>query len=301
MLLHFLRNVTPQRISSLCQRKISASSRNLLQSTSKECHSAQWNRFFTKSNKVAEAVLAGAGAFGIGSLCYYGLQFHKGTSTESIVAKSPCWSQEVRDRIGSTYLYLMGSLGICAVSTFLGARSPLIMRMATSQNFGVFASLVGIGVGLALLNRFIPKEHTVPKHLAWVAFPVFCGLISAPLTALGESPALQHYSTLYWGRPALMSLTTYLAVALPCLFIPPLRPLLIPIDLPLTAASLIIFNAFLLYDTQKVVKRAETYPDFDPIAEQVSIFLDVIIFFYDICTLIDKQIKWGGKGGRRRR
>lgn len=43
--------------------------------------------------------------------------------------------------------------------------------------------------------------------------------------------------------------------------------------------GLVLFSMFLLYDTQKIVHKAETQVSFDPVNESVSIYLDILNIF----------------------
>jgi FtsH-binding integral membrane protein len=63
--------------------------------------------------------------------------------------------------------------------------------------------------------------------------------------------------------------------------------------------GLVLFSAFLLYDTQRIVRKAETYPlyaerPFDPINASISIYMDVINIFVRLVTIL------AGGGSRRK-
>jgi FtsH-binding integral membrane protein len=43
--------------------------------------------------------------------------------------------------------------------------------------------------------------------------------------------------------------------------------------------GLVLFSAFVLYDTQKIIHNAKSKPRYDPISESIGIYLDTIILF----------------------
>mmetsp|Transcript_7156 Transcript_7156/g.6246 ORF Transcript_7156/g.6246 Transcript_7156/m.6246 type:complete len:85 (+) Transcript_7156:634-888(+) len=43
--------------------------------------------------------------------------------------------------------------------------------------------------------------------------------------------------------------------------------------------GLVLFSAFVLYDTQKIINDAKTKPYWDPINQSLGIYLDTIILF----------------------
>lgn len=59
--------------------------------------------------------------------------------------------------------------------------------------------------------------------------------------------------------------------------------------------GLILFSMFLLYDTQKIVHKAETSMRFDPVNESVSIYLDTLNIFMRIAMILAN-----GGGSRRK-
>jgi len=64
--------------------------------------------------------------------------------------------------------------------------------------------------------------------------------------------------------------------------------------------GLILFGAFLLYDTQKIIHRAERHPvgygapPFDPVNASMGIYMDTINIFIRIASILS------GGGGRRK-
>lgn len=55
--------------------------------------------------------------------------------------------------------------------------------------------------------------------------------------------------------------------------------------------GLVLFSAFLLYNTQRIVRKAETHPTYsmvpyDPVNASMSIYMDVINIFVRIVTIL---------------
>uniref|UniRef100_A0A0N5AF69 Growth hormone-inducible transmembrane protein n=1 Tax=Syphacia muris TaxID=451379 RepID=A0A0N5AF69_9BILA len=273
--------------------------------------------------------LAGASLAGIGMLCYYGLGMAKGSS---VMANSVFWPQYVRDRLKSTYGYLIGSLGITAASAVMATRSPAIMNLVSGGSLmTLFISLAAI-IGSGMLVQAIDYENTVLKHAAWLAHTAIFGAFLAPLCFLG-GPTLIRAAWYTAGIAAGLSFTAVtapserflnmagpLAMGLGVVFVANIGTFFLP---PTSVAGaslasiviyggLILFSAFLLHDTQRVVKQAEGYPmrsnrmmqygefsrgqyrGFDPINAQISIYLDILNIFIRMAMIL-------GTGSNRRR
>lgn len=271
--------------------------------------------------------LAGASLFGLGMLCYYGLGLSKGSSS---IANSVFWPQYVCDRLRLTYGYLMGSLGITAMSGVAASRSPAIMRLVSGGSLVTLLVSLAAIIGSGVLVQMIDYDNTALKHLAWLAHTAIFGAFLAPLCFLG-GPALIRAAWYTAGITAGLSLTALsapserflrmagpLAMGLGIVFVANIGTFFLPPTSALGASmasvviygGLILFSAFLLYDTQRIVKMAEEYPvtsssrimqfdgsrfhRYDPINAQISIYLDVLNIFIRMAMIL-------GTGGNRRR
>jgi len=276
--------------------------------------------------------LAGASVFGIGMLCYYGLNMSK---SASIIDRSAFWPSYVRDRLHKTYGYLGASLAVTAASAVAATRSPMIMRLTTSGTMlGLFATLAVI-IGTGMVARSIPYESTGLKHLAWLVHTGAMGAILAPMVFMG-GPALIRAAWYTAGIVAGLTATAIsapsekflamsgpLAMGLGVVFVANIGTFFLPPGSAVGASlasvviygGLILFSAFLLYDTQRVVKMAEMHPytgdrttnnfdgygnmampvvqQFDPINAQLSIYMDVLNIFIRMAMIM-------GGGNRRK-
>ncbi|CAK5027399.1 unnamed protein product [Meloidogyne enterolobii] len=260
--------------------------------------------------------IASASAFGIGMLCYYGLTM----SAESAVARSVLWPDYVRERLHTTYAYLAGSLTITACAGITAARSPAILALTSGPSLFVWLGSLAAIVATGLI-------------LAWATHCAVLGAVIAPLCYLG-GPALIRAA---WYTAAIvggLSVTAMcapsekflnmagpLAMGLGVVFVACLGSFAFPPNTALGAGlasivvygGLILFSAFLLHDTQRVIKMASSqsvYPvggrfmgndrfdngmvrKYDPINSQLSIYMDILNIFMRMAMIMG--------GGQRRK
>lgn len=271
----------------------------------------------SRVDSMGQVLLAGGAAVGLGALCYYGL----GMSSEiGAIEKAAIWPQYVRDRIHSTYLYFAGSVGLTALSAVAISRTPVLMGIMMSNSWlaigATFAALIGAGV----LVRSVSYEHSpVAKHLSWALYAGVFGAVVAPLTLLGGPLMLRAVwctagvvgglSTvavcapserfLNMGGPLAVGLGLVLASTLGSMFLPPSTAVGAGLYSVSVYGGLLLFSLFLLYDTQKVIKRAETHPlysahKYDPINASLGIFIDTINIFMRLVMILS------GAGSRRK-
>ncbi|KAJ1373891.1 hypothetical protein KIN20_036423 [Parelaphostrongylus tenuis] len=267
--------------------------------------------------------LAGASIFGIGALMYYGLV----SKEQSILQASALWPAYVRERLSTTYSYLAGSLVVTAASGVAASRNAAIMRLTQSGGIlGLFATLAVI-IGTGMLCRAIDYDSTVAKHLAWLLHCGAMGAVLAPMVYMG-GPVLMRAAWYTAGIVAGLSATAItapsekflmmsgpLAMGLGVVFVANIGTFFFHPGSALGAGlmsivlygGLILFSAFLLHDTQRVVKLAQIYPQrgqmygmqeirsFDPINAQLSIYLDVLNIFIRMAMIMS-----GMSGGRKK-
>ncbi|CAI4224340.1 unnamed protein product [Auanema sp. JU1783] len=266
--------------------------------------------------------LAGASLFGVGALVYYGLI----SKEQSILQNSALWPSYVRERISSTYAYLGSGLAITAGSAVAASRSAAIMRLSQTGGLMGFIATMAVIVGTGMLCQSISYENSVPKHLAWMLHCGAMGAVLAPMVFLG-GPVLMRAAWYTAGIVAGLSATAItapsekflmmsgpLAMGLGVVFVANIGSFFLPPGSALGAGlasiviygGLILFSAFLLYDTQKVIKRAEMHPHpgqsfgvvaapaFDPINAQVSLYMDILNIFMRMAMIM-------GMGNNRRK
>lgn len=262
---------------------------------------------------IGRGAVAGGSIVGIGALCYYGLSSSHG---KSALDQSHMWPQYVKDRIKSTYLYFGSSLAVTAASAAATFRSPAMLNLVTRNGFmGLAISLAAI-IGSGMLAQSIEyKPGFGAKQMAWLLHAGVMGAMIAPLCFLGGPLLIRAawYTTgvvgglstiavcapndtfLYMGGPLAMGLGVVFASSIGSMFLPPSTALGAGLYSMSIYGGLILFSAFLLYDTQRIVAQAERYPQYpeaqgvrpyDPINSAISIYLDTINIFIRIATML---------------
>lgn len=266
---------------------------------------------------LGKGLLLGASAFGIGSLCYYGI----GLSQEpGAVEKSMVWPKYVKDRIKATYAYFGGSIVVTALSAYAVSQSPKFLNIMMRNSWLAIGATFAAMIGSGMLVRSMPySEGLNGKHLAWVLHSGIMGAVVAPLCFLGGPILIRAawYTAgvvgglsclaacapsekfLNMGGPLACGLGAVFAASLGSMFLPPTTALGAGLYSISMYGGLVLFGAFLLYDTQRIVRMAETYPmyaykPYDPINASISIYLDTLNIFIRIAMLL------AGGGSRRK-
>ncbi|XP_073988091.1 growth hormone-inducible transmembrane protein [Rhodnius prolixus] len=258
---------------------------------------------------VGKAALAGASLVGVGALCYYGLG---AGSQPGAIDQAVVWPEYVRQRIKDTYTYFGGSLMITATSAVMAFRSPVIMNFVARNSFLAVAACIAAMIGTGEVCRQIPYQPGFgTKQLAWMLHSSVVGIVLAPVCIIG-GPILVRaawYTAgvvgglsaiaccapsdkfLYMGGPLAMGLGVVFASSLGSMFLSPTSMLGASAAAISIYGGLILFSGFLLYDTQRIVRAAEVYPQYhpqpyDPVNMSISIFLDTINIFIRIATIL---------------
>lgn len=263
-------------------------------------------------------ILAGGAAVGLGALCYYGLGM---ANDIGAIEKAMIWPQYVKDRIHSTYMYFAGSVGLTALSAVAVSRTPALMGLMMRGSWLAIGATFAAMIGAGMLVRSISYEHSpVPKHLAWMLHAGVMGAVIAPLTLLGgplmvraawyTAGIVGGLSTvamcapsekfLNMGGPLAVGLGVVFASSLGSMFLPPTSAFGAGLYSIAIYGGLVLFSMFLLYDTQKVIKKAETHPlygvqKYDPINACMGIYMDTLNIFMRLVMILAN-----GGGGRRK-
>jgi len=266
---------------------------------------------------IGKGVLMGASGLGIASLCYYGLGLSKEAGA---IDRSMLWPEYVKDRIKSTYMYFSGSIALTAMSAVAVSRSPVLMNIMMKNSLLAIGVTIAAMVGSGMVVRSMPYTGNFgSKHVAWMVHSSIIGAVVAPLCLLG-GPILVRaawYTAgvvaglsavaacapsekfLSMGGPLAIGLGVVFASSLGSMFLPPTTALGAGLYSISLYGGLVLFSGLLLYDTQRIVRNAETHPQYavrpyDPINMSISIYLDTINIFIRIATIL------AGGGGRRK-
>lgn len=267
---------------------------------------------------VGAGAVAGAAVVGMGALAYYGL----GMSSEAgAVDKQVMWPQYVKDRIRDTYLYFGGSIIATAGTAAAALRSPTVINMVSRGGFMALGVSLAAMIGSGMVARSLPyQEAPSSKQLAWLVHCGVIGLVIAPICLLG--PAIITRAAWYtagmvgglstvaacapsdkflnWGGPLAMGLGVVFCASLGTMFLPPTTAAGAGLYSVAIYGGLILFGMFLLYDTQKIIHKAERHPvgwgapPFDPVNASIGIYMDTINIFIRIAQILAMQ------GGRRK-
>ena len=251
------------------------------------------------ADKIGQGALAGAAALGLGSLVLYGLGM---SDNEGLVDKAEMWPNYVRERVRETYIYHGCSLVATAGAASLAYRSKTLMNLATKGGFLAFGLSLATVIGSLTILHSIPYTPGIgSKQLALLVHSVIQGIILAPFCILG-GPILAKaawytfgmvggLSTvavcapsdkfLYMGGPLAMGLGIVLCARIGNIFLPSTTAVGASMYSVAMYGGLILFGGFLLYDTQKIVKMAETHPQgsvpvFDPINSSIGLYLHIV-------------------------
>ncbi|XP_023224034.1 growth hormone-inducible transmembrane protein-like isoform X3 [Centruroides sculpturatus] len=266
---------------------------------------------------LGKGVVAGASVFGLGALCYYGLGL---SNQPGAIDQSVLWPSYVKERIRDTYMYFGGSIALTAASAAAVFRSPVLFRLVASNSWLAIGASIAAMIGSGIIVRSIPySEGLGVKQLAWAAHSGIMGAVIAPLCLLGGPLLIRAawytagivggLSTvavcapsekfLNMGGPLAIGLGVVFAASLGSMFLPPTTALGAGIYSISLYGGLLLFSGFLLFDTQRIIKKAEMYPmygmkPFDPINASISIYLDTINIFIRIATIL------AGGGSRKK-
>jgi len=270
------------------------------------------------SINVGQGALAGAAALGIGALAFYGA----GLSGEmGAVEKSVMWPQYVKDRIRDTYMYFGASVAATAGTAVAAFRTPAVMNLVSRGGLVAMGVSIAAMMGSGMVARSIPYSPGLgTKQLAWLAHCAVIGAVVAPICLLGgpiltraawyTAGMVSGLSTvavcapsdkfLYMGGPLAMGLGIVFCASIGSAFLPPTTAMGAGLYSVAMYGGLILFGAFLLYDTQKIIHRAERHPvgygapPFDPVNASMGIYMDTINIFIRIASIL-------ASGGNRRK
>ncbi|XP_050455701.1 growth hormone-inducible transmembrane protein-like [Cataglyphis hispanica] len=269
---------------------------------------------------IGKGAVAGGAIIGLGALCYYGLGL---SSQAGAIDQASLWPQYVKDRVKSTYMYFGGSIMVSAASAAMCLHSPAIMNMMMRQGWIALGVTLAAMIGSGMIVQGLPyKEGFGAKQIAWLVHTGIVGAVLAPLSLLGGPLVLRAawYTAgvvgglsavaicapsdkfLAMGGPLAIGLGVVFVSSLGTMFLPPTTVLGSGLHSMALYGGLLLFSGFLLYDTQRIIKQAETYPTYnhqgrpyDPINNAISIYLDTINIFVRILSIL------AGGGTNRRK
>ncbi|KXJ09778.1 Growth hormone-inducible transmembrane protein [Exaiptasia diaphana] len=265
---HFTRCST-KSLRALSQNcKINASSRQTRRAFQTEARNGwrTWDAVEKAPGITAEtvgrAVVGGAALGGVGALCYYGLGL---SSNIGAIDRSFIWPQVVKDRIRSTYGYFAGSLAITAMSAYAVSRSRAVHTMMRSSPLlvvgGSMVAMIASSIvwHSALVGAVLAPMVLIGGPLVLRAAVVTGGVVGALSLTAACAPDGKF---LTWGGPLALALGGVFMASLGTLFLPATSAVGAGLQAITTYGGLVVFGGFLLYDTQKIIRVAETHPTY---------------------------------------
>lgn len=195
------------------------------------------------------------------------------------------------------------------------------MRLASAGGWMPMLASMALIIGTGMVARSIPYQPGVGlKQLAWATHCAVLGGLLAPLSFVGGPILIRAawytagivggLSTvavcapsdkfLYMGGPLAIGLGFVFASSIGSMFLPASTALGAGLYSISLYGGLLLFGGFLLYDTQRIVRSAETYPTyaldrpFDPVNHAISIYMDTINIFVRLVSILS------GGGSRRK-
>uniref|UniRef100_A0A0C9QSZ8 GHITM_0 protein n=1 Tax=Fopius arisanus TaxID=64838 RepID=A0A0C9QSZ8_9HYME len=279
-----------------------------------------------KAFNIGRGFVAGSAVLGLGALCYYGAGL---SPTTGAIDHAALWPQYVKDRIHTTYMYFGGSVLASGAAAAACLRSPTIMRMVTQGGWVAMGVSLAAMIGTSILTTSIPyQEGFGPKQMAWLLHCGVIGAVLAPMSLLGGALVVRaaiYTAGVVGGLSAVavcapsdkfLSMAAPLGIGFGVVFVSSLGSIFLP---PTTAlgsglyaislyGGLVLFSMYLLYDTQKLIRQAETHPaydrqydyagnavrSYDPVNNAMHIYMDTVNIFVRILSIL------AGGGSRRK-
>jgi len=281
--------------------------------------------------EVGQAAVGAGAALGLGALCFYGL----GLSNEAgTIDRAAVWPDYVRQRVRDTYLYFGATVGVVGASAAAVFRSPAGQRFFHACERRPLLSMFGLlalQIGSSMAMRSTPyQEGLGAKQALWLANGAVLGLIVSSLGVLGGPILLRGaYLTagvagglslvavcapserfLQWSGPLSIGFGVVFASCIGSAFLPPTGTLGLGLHSVALYGGLLLFSAMLLYDTQRIMQKAEQHPApsrywdgyqwtttaaYDPVNASHRIFMDVLNIFVRIVSMLAM-----GGGNKRR-
>lgn len=189
----------------------------------------------------------------------------------------------MKDRVHATYMYFGASIATSAVSAAVCLRSPAMMNLVMRQGWLALGATMVAMIGTGMVCQSMPyKEGFGAKQMAWLVHTGVVGAVLAPLCLLGGSLVLRAawYTAgvvgglsavavcapsekfLNMGGPLAIGLGVVFCSSIGTMFLPPTTAFGAGLHSIALYGGLVLFSMFLLYDTQRIIKRAETQPQY---------------------------------------
>eukprot|EP01084_Bolivina_argentea_P241399 405261_1 len=256
--------------------------------------------------------LGGVGAITLGGYVAYSMSrpaTYVPSETRNIMSTfgGESFARTVRNRIAKTYGYLAGSIVLTGATTFLlfsrGMMATVLSFNPMIFGLGCLACTFGAIHMTMSIDYF---NNPLGKHLAWAATNGLVGLSILGLCGMAGGAIVQQaalitgciigaMSTAAMVSPndTFLRMGPYLGVGLGVVIAASLGGMFFPGSTLLMNVSLYgglgLFGLFSAHDAQRVLHDAQVVPRFDPVSEQMGLYLDSINIFVRVVQILMMQ------------
>lgn len=270
-----------------------------------------WKTVTAESNQTLRYVGL-AGALSLGALVSYGLSRsptyvpYQTRETMSVVGGLK-FASIVRNRIMKTYGYLSAGLLFTGVTSFLLFSRGWGYRilMMNPWVFGI-GTMAATWVSLSITSGIDYHNNPVAKHMSWMATNALLGLSLVSLGTIAGAAIVQQAALItgciVGGMSAaalaapndqFLRMGPYLGVGLGVVIAASLGGMFFPTSSLLMNVSLYgglgLFGLFTAHDAQRVLHDAQILEKFDPISEQLGLYMDTINIFVRVVQILMMQ------------
>jgi len=253
-----------------------------------------------------------AGALGLGAYISYSLSkpaSYVPYSTRDMMSTigGATFAQKIRSRIASTYGYLGGSIVLTGVTTYLLFSRGIGYRvlMANPWIYGI-GTLIATFVSIQATIAIPYDTNPAAKHIAWACTNGLIGFSILGLSTIAGAAIIKQAAMitgLIMGGMSgaamaspndyFLQIGPYLGVGLGVVIAASLGGMFFPYNSLLMNVSLYgglgLFGLMAAHDAQKVLHDAQVAPSFDPISEQMGLYLDAINIFVRVVQILMLQ------------
>jgi FtsH-binding integral membrane protein len=217
------------------------------------------------------------------------------------------FASKVRSRIMSTFGYLSGSIVITGATAYILLSRGIGLTMAfTNPIMYSIGTFVGIFACISATQAINGNTNPIAKHVMWSLSSALIGFSLIPLSALA-GPAIIKQASMITGcivgslstaamfspNDYFLQLGPYLGVGFGIIIAASLGGIFFPQSSLLLNISLYgglgLFGLLTAHDSQRILHDAEVLPYYDPISEQMSLYLDTINIFVRIVQILMLQ------------
>jgi len=270
-----------------------------------------WRTITAESNKSLRYVGL-AGALSLGALVSYGLSRPASyvpvqTRDAMSVTGGAKFASIVRNRIMNTYGYLSAGLAMTAATSFLLFTRGVGYRVL-AMNPWVFGlgTMAATWVSLSMTYGIDYNRSPLAKHLAWMTTNALVGLSVVGLATVAGGAIVQQAALITGCAVGGMSIVAlaapsdqflrmgpFLGVGLGIVVAASLGGMFFPASTLLMNVSLYgglgLFGLFTAYDAQRVLHDAQVLEKFDPVGEQIGLYMDSINIFVRVVQILMMQ------------